>query len=139
MAIGYGSVYVAQVAMGASDSQTLEVFREAEAYDGPSIIIAYAHCIAHGIDMTKGLQQQKLAVEAGHWLLYRYDPRRAEQGSNPLRLDSKEPKLPLREYVAGEGRYRMLEQIDPAAATRLLGEAQEHAREQYRKYAAMAQ
>jgi len=94
--MSYGHVYVAQVAMGASDVQVLKAFKEAESYDGPSIIIAYAHCIAHGIDMTKGLQQQKLANESGYWPIYRYDPRLKEQGKNPFQLDSKAPKAPSR-------------------------------------------
>ena len=113
MAMDYGNVYVAQVAMGASDMQTVKAFLEAEAYDGPSLIIAYSHCIAHGIDMTKGLTQQKLAVESGHWMLYRYDPRLAASGKNPLQLDSKAPKIPLKDYHDKENRFRMLMKSDP--------------------------
>jgi len=124
MAMIYGNVYVAQIAMGASDSQTLEAIREAESYDGPSLVIAYAHCIAHGIDMAKGMQQQKLAVETGHWPLYRYDPRRTARGEHPLRLDSKEPTRPLSEYLYNEGRYRQLVQTQPETAAQLLERAQ---------------
>jgi len=125
MAMTYGNVYVAQIAMGASDVHTLEVIREAESYDGPSLIIAYAHCIAHGIDMAKGMQQQKLAVESGHWPLYRFDPRLAAEGKQPLRLDSKEPSRPLSEYLYNESRYRQLAQADPETAAKLLERAQE--------------
>jgi pyruvate-ferredoxin/flavodoxin oxidoreductase len=125
MAMTYGNVYVAQIAMGASDSQTLEAIREAESYDGPSLVIAYAHCIAHGIDMAKGMQQQKLAVETGHWPLYQYDPRRTARGEHPLRLDSKEPTKPLSEYLYNEGRYRQLVRAHPDTAAQLLERAQE--------------
>jgi pyruvate-ferredoxin/flavodoxin oxidoreductase len=125
MAMMYGNVYVAQIAMGASDTHTLDVIREAEAYDGPSLVIAYAHCIAHGIDMAKGMHQQKLAVESGHWPLYRYDPRLANQGKQPFRLDSKEPSRPLSDYIYNESRYRQLSQAHPDAAARLLEQAQE--------------
>ncbi len=91
LAMAYGNVYVARVAMGANDQQTLHAFLEAEAYDGPSLIIAYSHCIAHGIDMRKGLEQQRLAVQSGYWPLYRYNPALADEGKNPLTIDSKEP------------------------------------------------
>ncbi len=99
LAMAYGNVYVARVAMGASDQQTLKAFLEAEAYDGPSLIIAYSHCIAHGIDMSKGLEQQKLAVQSGYWPLYRYNPALLDEGKNPFMLDSKEPSLPLERYI----------------------------------------
>jgi pyruvate-ferredoxin/flavodoxin oxidoreductase len=124
MAMTYGNVYVAQIAMGASDIHTLDAIREAEAYDGPSLVIAYAHCIAHGIDMSKGMQQQKLAVETGHWPLYRFDPRRVAEGKHPLQLDSKEPSRPLSEYLYNESRYRQLTQSDPDTAAHLLEQAQ---------------
>ena len=124
MAMSFGNVYVAQVAMGASDTQTVRAFLEAEAYDGPSIIIAYSHCIAHGIDMAKGMHQQKLATDAGYWPLYRFDPRRKAEGKNPLQLDSRAPKIPLKDYAYNETRYRMLTQSNPEAAARLLAEAQ---------------
>jgi pyruvate-ferredoxin/flavodoxin oxidoreductase len=138
MAMIYGSVYVAQVAMGARDVQTVRAMLEAEAYDGPSLIIAYSHCIAHGIDMAKGLDQQRLAVESGYWPLYRYDPRLKAEGKNPLQLDSKAPKLPLRDYVYNETRYRMLAQSNPEAAERLLGLAQEAVNERWQKYEQLA-
>lgn len=124
MAMTYGNVYVAQIAMGASDSQTLDAIREAESYDGPSLVIAYAHCIAHGIDMAKGMEQQKLAVDSGHWPLYRFDPRRAAEGRQPLRLDSKDPSKPLSEYQYNESRYRQLVQAHPDDAAQLLEQAQ---------------
>ena len=111
--------------MGANENQLIKAFKEAESYDGPSLIIAYSHCIAHGIDMAKGLEQQKLANDSGYWPVYRFDPRLEEQGKNPLQLDSKGPKIPLKEYIYNEQRYRLLSQIDPKKAAELLGEAQE--------------
>ncbi|HRW46190.1 MAG TPA: pyruvate:ferredoxin (flavodoxin) oxidoreductase, partial [Caldilinea sp.] len=125
MAIDYGYVYVARIAMGASDAQTLRAIQEAESYDGPSLIIAYSHCIAHGINMAKGLDQQRLAVESGYWPLYRYDPRLREEGKNPFQLDSKPPKTQFREYAMNETRYRMLMQSDPAVSEALIAEAQD--------------
>jgi pyruvate-ferredoxin/flavodoxin oxidoreductase len=123
LAMAYGSVYVARVAMGADDQQTLKAVLEAEAYDGPSLIIAYSHCIAHGIEIRKGLEQQKLAVQTGHWSLYRYNPLLALEGKNPLLIDSKEPSLPLEKYIYNETRYRMLQQSDEQRAEELLHEA----------------
>jgi len=131
LAMTYGSIYVAKVAMGANTAQTVKAFAEAEAYRGPAIIIAYAHCIAHGIDMTKGYQEQKRAVECGHWLLYRFDPRLTEQGKNPLQLDSKTPTLAFEEYVYGENRYRTLKQSKPEAAAELLELAKRDAAQRY--------
>jgi pyruvate-ferredoxin/flavodoxin oxidoreductase len=131
LAMGYGNVYVAQIAMGAQDTQTLKALLEAESYPGTSLVIAYSHCIAHGINMTKGMHQQKLAVDSGHWPLYRYDPRLAEAGGNPLQLDSAGPKLPLEEYYYSETRYRMLKQSDPASAERLLKEAKQDIAKQW--------
>jgi pyruvate-ferredoxin/flavodoxin oxidoreductase len=125
IAMTYGNVYVARVAMGAKDEQTLRAFLEAEAYDGPSIIIAYSHCIAHGINMTTGMQNQKAAVESGQWLLYRYNPQRAEQGENPLTLDSRAPKIPVQQYLMMENRFKMLTLSKPEVAKRLFKEAQE--------------
>ena len=120
LAVSYGSVYVARVAMGASDRQTVQAFLEAEAYDGPSLIISYTHCIAHGYDMRYGLQQQDAAVKSGHWPLYRYNPDLEVEGKNPFQLDSKAPSVPLEDYIYREGRYRMLTQSNPEAAQRLL-------------------
>ncbi|HJQ35336.1 MAG TPA: pyruvate:ferredoxin (flavodoxin) oxidoreductase [Pyrinomonadaceae bacterium] len=138
MAAKYGNVYVAQVAMGASDSQTMKAFLEAEAHDGPSLIIAYSQCIAHGIDISKGMHQQKLAVDSGHWPLYRHNPARAAEGKNPFQLDSGEPKIPLQDYIYTETRYRMLAQSDPEVARFLFGRAQEAVRERWRQYKELA-
>jgi pyruvate-ferredoxin/flavodoxin oxidoreductase len=138
MAITYGNVYVAQVAMGASDTQTVRAFVEAEAYDGPSLIIAYSHCIAHGIDMRRGMNQQKLAVDSGYWPLYRYNPALAAEGKNPFQLDSKPPTLPLKDYIYTENRYRMLMQSDPRAAQALLELAQADVEEKWRIYQQLA-
>src|SRR5687767_11003922 len=103
-AIRYGDVYIAQVAMGANDTHTIKVFLEAEAHPGPSLIIAYSQCIAHGIDMAKGMHQQKLAVDSGHWPLYRYNPRLVEENKNPFQLDSSDPKISLQDYIRSEER-----------------------------------
>ncbi|HET7761059.1 MAG TPA: pyruvate:ferredoxin (flavodoxin) oxidoreductase, partial [Phycicoccus sp.] len=137
-AIAYGNVYVARVAMGADPHQTLTAFREAEAYDGPSIILAYSHCIAHGIEMSKGLDQQYLAVASGHWPLVRYDPAVRAIGGNPFQLDSPRPRVPLGDYLYNELRYRMLRNADPEEAERLLGLAQEAVDQRWRTYEEMA-
>jgi pyruvate-ferredoxin/flavodoxin oxidoreductase len=131
-------VYVATVALGANDAQTVKAFLEAESYDGPSIIIAYSHCIAHGIDMTRGMQNQKAAVNSGHWPLYRYDPRLAEQGKNPLVLDSKAPSIPIKDYAYMETRYKMLTFSQPEEAKRLLVLAQRDAQMRYHFYQQLA-
>ena len=138
-AMRYGNVYVAQIAMGANDTHTVKAFLEAEAHQGPSLIIAYSQCIAHGIDMAKGMQQQKLAVESGHWPLYRYNPKLAVEGKNPFQLDSRDPKIPLQDYIYTEGRYRMLRQSDPEAAKFLLGQAQESVDHRWRQYKQLAE
>ncbi len=138
IAMTYGNVYVAQVAMGANDGQLIKAMTEAEAHKGPSIIIAYCHCIAHGIDMRKGLTQQKLAVDSGHWPLYRFNPALADQGQNPMQLDSREPSIPLKDYIYNETRYRMLVQSNPEAAARLLEEAQEDVKKRWATYKDMA-
>ena len=124
IAMSYGYIYVARVALGANDSQTLRVFQEAEAYSGPSLTIAYSHCIAHGIQMNKGLTQQKLAVQSGVWPLYRYDPRWKDEGLNPLQLDSRAPSIPVSEYAYNETRYRMLIDRDEDRAEMLMKAAQ---------------
>ncbi len=139
MAMTYGNVYVAQVAMGANDAHTVRAFLEAESYDGPSLIIAYSHCIAHGIDMAKGMEQQKLAVESGYWPLFRFDPRRKAEGKNPFQLDSKAPRIPLREYMEREARFRMLRQTNPEAFERLMEAAQNAVLERWRLYERLAQ
>jgi len=138
IAMAYGYIYVAQVAMGASDSQTLRAFLEAEAYNGPSLILAYSHCIAHGIDMSKGLSQQKLAVNSGIWPLYRYNPALVAKGQNPLKLDSKAPSVPLSEYAYNETRYRMLLQSDEARAEALMKAAQRDVQSRWALYEQMA-
>jgi pyruvate-ferredoxin/flavodoxin oxidoreductase len=125
LAMMYGNVYVAQIAMGASDVQTVKAFAEAEQYDGPSIIIAYSHCIAHGIKMDLGMDQQRAAVRCGYWPLYRYNPELAKEGKNPLQLDSRAPKEKFEQYAYNEMRYRMLAQAKPSEARRLLREAEE--------------
>jgi pyruvate-ferredoxin/flavodoxin oxidoreductase len=139
LAMAYGSVYVARVAMGASDQQTLHAILEAEAYDGPSLIIAYSHCIAHGIDMRKGLEQQKLAVQSGYWPLYRYNPALTDEGKNPLILDSKQPSVPLEQYAYNETRYRMLAQTDAPLAESLLRQAQADVQERWQHYKQLAE
>jgi pyruvate-ferredoxin/flavodoxin oxidoreductase len=138
IAMSYGYVYVARVAMGASDQHNLRAFLEAEAYDGPSLIIAYSHCIAHGIDMSKGLEQQKLAVLSGMWPLYRYDPRLAAQGKNPLILEYKEPSIPVDQYMYNENRYRMLVESDEQRAEILLKQARQDAKNRWQFYSQMA-
>lgn len=116
----YGNVYVARVALGANPGQVVKAFNEAEAYEGPSIIIAYAHCINHGINMALGLEQQKKAVACGHWPLYRYNPQLEDEGQNPLHIDSKDPSIPFAEYALGENRYRMLKMTNPEMADKLM-------------------
>ena len=131
LAMTYGNIYVAKVAMGANANQTVKAFAEAEAYPGPSLTIAYSHCIAHGINMTKGYQEQKKAVACGHWPLYRFDPRLKEQGKNPLQLDSRTPTIDFEEYAYGENRYRTLKQSKPEVAAQLLKLAARDAAERY--------
>ena len=138
LAMAYGNVYVARVAMGANDQQTLRAFLDAEAYDGPALIIAYSHCIAHGIDMRKGLDQQRLAVQSGHWPLYRYNPALIEEGKNPLMIDAKAPSIPLEQYAYNETRYRMLAQSDPARAETLMREAQRDVQANWQRYQDMS-
>ncbi|HYF93861.1 MAG TPA: pyruvate:ferredoxin (flavodoxin) oxidoreductase [Symbiobacteriaceae bacterium] len=139
IAMTYGDVYVAQVAMGASDAQTMKAFMEADAYPGVSIIIAYSHCVAHGIsDMSQGLNQQKLATECGHWPLYRFNPMLTLEGKNPLTLDSKAPKIAVKEYAYGETRYKMLEKANPEVAARLMEEANEEAQARWKKLEGLA-
>jgi pyruvate-ferredoxin/flavodoxin oxidoreductase len=138
IAMTYGNIYVAQVAMGANDTQTVKAFVEAESYDGPSLIIAYSTCIAHGINMRLGFDQMKKAVDSGAWVLYRYDPRLADQGKNPLQLDSKAPKIPFKDYAYNETRFRMLTQTDPKRAEWLLEQAQKDANERWRTYEQLA-
>ncbi|MCS7316193.1 MAG: pyruvate:ferredoxin (flavodoxin) oxidoreductase, partial [Bryobacteraceae bacterium] len=138
MAMTYGNVYVARVAFGYNDMQTVKAFLEAEAYDGPSIIIAYCHCIAHGYDLIHGLDQQKLAVQTGYWPLFRYNPALLKEGKNPLQLDSKPPTVPLEKYIYNETRYSMLRHSNPEAAKRLLEAAQEAVLRRWKQYEHMA-
>ncbi len=121
----YGNIYVAQIAFGANPAQTVKAFLEAEAYNGPSLVVVYATCTGHGIDMSKGIESQKKAVACGHWPLFRYNPDLKAQGKNPLLLDSKDPSLPVAEYVYGENRYRMLRTADPDLAARVLRKTEE--------------
>jgi pyruvate-ferredoxin/flavodoxin oxidoreductase len=138
IAMAYGYIYVARIAMGAGDQQTLNAFLEADAYDGPSLIIAYSHCIAHGYDLRKGLDQQKLAVQSGHWPLYRFNPAKAAAGQNPLSIDSKEPTISLEDYAYNETRYRMLLQSDEARAEMLMKQAKNDVRGRWDLYRQMA-
>ena len=133
-AISYGSVYVARVAMGSSDTHTVKAFLEAEAHDGPSIIIAYSHCIAHGYDMAFGMNQQKAAVLSGYWPLMRYDPGLRKEGKNPFQLDSKAPSIAFKQYAYQEARYSMLARSDPESAAELLRLAQEDVERQWHVY-----
>jgi pyruvate-ferredoxin/flavodoxin oxidoreductase len=138
LAMSYGYIYVAQIAMGANDLQTVKAFLEAEAYDGPSIIIAYSHCIAHGIDMAKGLEHQKMVVDSGAWPLYRYNPERAKEGQNPLQLDSKAPKIKVSDWAYAETRFKMLTKMQPEQAAKLMDMAQADTTARWRLYEQMA-
>ena len=138
IAMTYGNIYVARVAMGARDEQTLRAFLEAEAYDGPSLIIAYSHCIAHGIDMGTAMQNQKAAVDSGQWLLYRFNPDNALAGKNPLTLDSRAPKIPVERYMYMENRFKMLTLSEPERAKRLLEAAQEDVNNRWDYYQYLA-
>jgi len=131
-------VYVARVAMGANDQQTLKAFLEADAYEGTSLIIAYSHCINHGIDMRKGLEQQRLAVQSGIWPLYRYNPGLLDKGQNPLVIDSKDPTVKVEDYAYNETRYRMLLQSDEARAESLMKSAREDVAKRWELYQQMA-
>ncbi len=137
-AISYGNVYVARVAMGANDTHTVKAFLEAESYPGPSLIVAYSHCIAHGYNLRYGMHQQKLAVDSAYWPLFRFDPRRAERGENPFLLDSRDPKVSFAEYAYNETRYKMLSKTNPEAARMLLTQAQEIVSERWQLYKHLA-
>ena len=140
MAMSYGYVYVAQVAMGADPAQTLKAIREAEAYDGPSIVICYCPCIEHGMKASMGLSQieEKKAVECGYWHLYRYDPRRKEEGKNPFQLDSKAPTGDFQQFLMGENRYASLKLSFPEKADALYHKAANDAKERYEGYVKLA-
>ncbi len=139
LAMAYGNVYVANVAMGANDSQTLHAMVEAEAYDGPSLIVAYSHCIAHGIDMEKGLEQQKLLVQTGHWPLYRYNPNLLAQGKNPLVLDSKPPTTDFAAYALRETRFKILAQMDEQRSEIMLNKADDDAKRRWTEMSQFSQ
>jgi pyruvate-ferredoxin/flavodoxin oxidoreductase len=138
MAMTYGNVYVAKVAMGSSDMHTVKAFLEAEAYDGPSLIIAYSHCIAHGYDLSFGMEQQKVAVSSGYWPLMRYNPELTAQGKNPFQLDSRPPSTSFKDYAYKETRYTMLVKSNPEEAKKLLGLAEEDVAAHWRLYDYMA-
>jgi pyruvate-ferredoxin/flavodoxin oxidoreductase len=140
IAMSYGNVYVASVAIGAKDEHTLRAFIEAEAYPGSSLIIAYSHCIAHGIDVDRGVgaRQQKLAVDSGQWLLYRYDPQRAARGENPLQLDSQAARLKVQDYLLSENRFKMLTKSKPEDAKRFFEQAQHDAEARWQLYSYLA-
>jgi pyruvate-ferredoxin/flavodoxin oxidoreductase len=140
IAMGYGNIYVASVALGAKDEQTLRAFVEAESYPGPSLIIAYSHCIAHGIavDMGVGARQQKLAVDSGQWLLYRYDPRRAESGENPLQIDSPAARIKVQDFLLSENRFKMLTKSKPEDAKKFFGQVQTDLEKRWKFYQFLA-
>jgi pyruvate-ferredoxin/flavodoxin oxidoreductase len=142
IAMTYGNIYVAKIAMGANDGQAVKALVEAESYDGPSLIIAYSHCIAHGIPMGpgdgKGMEEQKKAVECGHWQLLRFDPRRLAEGKNPLQLDSRPPKISYQDWALGEVRFNSLYKKDREAAEKLLARGQEDVSERYSLYKKLA-
>jgi pyruvate-ferredoxin/flavodoxin oxidoreductase len=138
LAVSYGNVYVAQVAMAANPNQTLQAFLEAESYPGPSLILAYSQCIAHGIDMSKGMTHQKTVVQTGLWPLYRYDPRSAHAGERPFRLDSRKPTIPFAELAQQEARFAVLRRSDPNSAERLAALAQKDIDDQWHYYEQMA-
>jgi len=138
IAMAYGYVYVARVSIGYNDQQTLKAFLEAEAFDGPSLIIAYSNCIQQGYDMVHGLQQQKLAVQSGAWPIYRYNPNLAHEGKNPLTIENREPTIPISQYAYNESRYKMLTQMDEGRAEELMREAQQDAKARWTLYQQMA-
>ncbi|OXU16215.1 Pyruvate-flavodoxin oxidoreductase [Sedimentisphaera salicampi] len=127
----YGGIYVAKVAVGANPNQMVKAFVEAEAYNGPSIILAYSHCIAHGINMTCGLDEQKKAVNSGHWPLYRFNPNLAAEGKNPLKLDSKAPTIGFDEFAKGENRWKVLMKSNPEAAEKMMQEGSKDAKRKF--------
>jgi len=139
IAMSYGYVYVARIALGANINQTIKAFREAESYDGPSIIIAYSHCINHGIDMMKGMDQQKAAVTSGLWPIYRYDPRLKSEGKNPFILDSKDPTTAVEDFMYREVRFKALKDADPTRAEVLLAKAKAQIDRTWKEYKYLAE
>jgi len=138
MAMSYGDVYVARIAMGGGDTQTVKSFLEAEAFKGPSLLLAFSHCIAHGYDLVHGIDQQKLAVQAGYWPLFRYNPELIHQGMNPLQLDSRPPSLPLERYMCNETRFTLLNNSQPQRARELLDLAQQDVNHRWKLYESLA-
>jgi len=134
MAMSYGTVYVAKIAMGAGDMHTVKAIMEAEAYDGPSLIIAYSHCIAHGYDLAHGMDQQKAAVNSGYWPLFRYNPDLVAQGKNPFQLDSRPATIGLKDYIYNETRYTMLVKSNPEHAQELFKLAQDDVAAKWKLY-----
>ena len=139
IAMSYGYIYVAKIAMGANQNQAVKAFAEAEAYNGPSLILAYSHCIAQGINMTRGMYNQKIAVDTGYWPLFRFNPTLEKKGEHPFKLDSKPPKLPLREFTQMETRFKMLERSHPDRAKELSILAQEDIAVRLKVYEQLAQ
>jgi pyruvate-ferredoxin/flavodoxin oxidoreductase len=133
------NAYVAQVAIGANDTQTIKAFREAESFNGPSLIIAYSHCIAHGYDLSLGLSQQKNAVDSGFWPLFRYDPRLREQGLSPLQLDSKEPTISIGQFMENETRFKIAKRVNPERYEALVKEAEAQVKRKYAYYKHLTQ
>jgi pyruvate-ferredoxin/flavodoxin oxidoreductase len=138
LAMGYGHPYVARVAIGAKDAQTVNAFKEADSYSGVSVIVAYAHCIAHGYDLAQGIQQQERAVDSAYWPLFRYDPRRVAAGESPLKLDSPAPKIDLAQFVGGETRFKTVETSNPEGYKKMMAQAQKDVREKYALYEQLA-
>ena len=139
IAMSYGHVYVAQISLGANMPQTIKAFREADSYDGPSLIIAYSHCIAHGINMSKGLEQGKAVVDCGLWPLYRYDPRLKAQGKNPFQLDSRDPTTSIEDYMYKEVRFKSLKAASPDRADALLAKAKTQVERTWKEYKYLAE
>jgi pyruvate-ferredoxin/flavodoxin oxidoreductase len=139
MAMSYRNAYVASIAFGANDNHTVKAFMEAETFPGPAIRIAYSHCIAHGINMTTAMSDQKVAVDSGHWLLYRYNPERTLTGENPLQLDSRTPTKKVKEFLQQQTRFQMLTKSKPEDAKRLWEQAQHDVETRYRMYEFLAQ
>lgn len=137
MAINYEHVYVAKVSLGANDKATVKAFVEAEAYDGPSLIIAYSHCVAHGYDLRYGMEQQQKAVKSGLWPIFRYNPKLVTDGKNPLILDYKEPSIDVKEFMYGETRFNMVEKMDKEAAKEFLTTARYTAKNLYKRYSTL--
>ena len=139
LAVDYGNVYVAQIAIGANDAQAIKAFSEANSYEGTSLIIAYSHCISHGYNLLNGPAQQKAAVESGYWPLYRYDPRKVGTGEAAFKLDSKDPKIPVSEYMKVENRFKMLQKSNPERAAELDANAQAFIDQRWAKYKYLAE